>query len=53
MVVRLAMMYGSETVAQTKKKQEVELEVGEMKMLMFSLRVTRMDEIRNEYISSG
>ncbi|KAL7827652.1 hypothetical protein SRHO_G00333700 [Serrasalmus rhombeus] len=32
------------------EKQEAELEVAEMKMLRFSLRVTRMDKIRNEQI---
>lgn len=31
------------------KRQEVELEVAELKML-FSLGVTRMDSIRNEYM---
>ncbi|KAL7870356.1 hypothetical protein SRHO_G00078530 [Serrasalmus rhombeus] len=33
-----------------KKKQEAELEVAEMKMLRFSLGVTRLDKIRNEQI---
>ena len=35
-----------------KKRQEAELEVAELKMLRlgFSLGVTRMDKIRNEYI---
>ena len=32
------------------KRQEAELEVTELKMLRFSLGVTRMDKIRNEYI---
>ena len=40
--VRPAMLYGLETVALT-KRQEAE-------MLRFSLVVTRMDKIRNEYI---
>ena len=45
--VRPAMLYGLETVALT-KRQEVEMEVAELKMLRFSLGVTRMDKIRNE-----
>ena len=36
------MLYGSETVALT-KRQEAEMEVAELKMLRFSLAVTRMD----------
>ncbi|KAK3546997.1 hypothetical protein QTP86_008421, partial [Hemibagrus guttatus] len=48
-VVRLAMLYGLETVS-LKKRQESELEVAELKMLRFSLGVTRLDSIRNEYI---
>ena len=47
--VRPAMLYGLETVSLT-KRQEVEMEVAELKMLRFSLGVTRMDKIRNEYI---
>ena len=47
--VRPAMLYGLETVALT-KRQEAEIEVAELKMLRFSLGVTRMDSIRNEYI---
>ena len=43
--VRPAMLYGLET-----KRQEAEMEVAELKMLRFSLGVTRMDKIRNEYI---
>ena len=43
------MLYGWETVALT-KRQEAEMEVAELKMLRFSLGVTRMDTIRNEYI---
>ena len=34
----------------TDKKQEAEMEVAELKMIRFSLGVTRMDTIRNEYI---
>ncbi|MCJ8736401.1 hypothetical protein PDJAM_G00257500 [Pangasius djambal] len=48
-VVRAAMLYGLETVALW-KRQEAELEVAELKMLRFSLGVTRLDRIRNEYI---
>ncbi|KAK3530597.1 hypothetical protein QTP86_028829, partial [Hemibagrus guttatus] len=48
-VVRAAMLYGLETVS-LRKKQESELEVAELKMLRFSLGVTRLDRIRNEYI---
>ncbi|KAK3543634.1 hypothetical protein QTP70_025993 [Hemibagrus guttatus] len=43
------MLYGLETVS-LKKRQESELEVAELKMLRFSLGVTRLDRIRNEYI---
>ena len=43
------MLYGLETVSLT-KKQEVELAVAELKMLRFSLGVTRMDKIKNEFI---
>ncbi|KAK3514670.1 hypothetical protein QTP70_021577 [Hemibagrus guttatus] len=48
-VVRPAMLYGLETVSLT-KRQESELEVAELNMLRFSLGVTRLDRIRNEYI---
>ena len=50
-VVRTAMVYGLETVAATKKQVE-EMEVAEMKMLRFTMGVTRKDKIRNEYIRS-
>ena len=43
------MLYGLETVALT-KRQEAEMEVAELKMLRFTLGVTKMDKIRNEYI---
>ncbi|KAK3514051.1 hypothetical protein QTP70_002503 [Hemibagrus guttatus] len=39
----------AETVS-LRKRQEAELEVAELKMLRFSLGVTRLDRIRNEYI---
>ena len=45
MVVRPAMLYSLETVPLT-KKQEAELAVAELKMLRFSLGVTRMDKIK-------
>ena len=48
-VVRPAMLYGLEAAALT-KRQEAELEVAEMKMLRFSMGVTRMDRVRNEHI---
>ena len=47
--VRPAMLHGLETVA-LEKRQEAEMEVAELKMLRFSLGVTRLDKIRNEYI---
>ena len=50
-VVRPAMLYGLETVAVTKKQVE-EMEVAEMKMLRFTMGVTRKDKIRNEHIRS-
>ena len=43
------MVYGLETVAVTKKQVE-EMEVAEMKMLRFAMKVTRKDKIKNEYI---
>ncbi|KAK3560234.1 hypothetical protein QTP86_002183 [Hemibagrus guttatus] len=48
-MVRPAMLYGLETVS-LRKRQESELEVAELKMFRFSLGVTRLDRIRNEYI---
>ncbi|KAK3565192.1 hypothetical protein QTP86_000998 [Hemibagrus guttatus] len=48
-VVRPGMLYGLETVL-LRKRQEADLEVAELKMLRFSLGVTRLDRIRNEYI---
>ena len=50
-VIRPAMVYGLETVAVTKKQVE-EMEVAEMKMLRFTMGVTRKDKIRNEHIRS-
>ena len=48
-IVRPSMLYGLEAVGLT-KRQEAELEVAEMKMLRFSLGVTKMDRVRNEYV---
>ena len=48
-VVRPTMAYGLETMAITKKQVD-EMEIAEMKMLRFAIRVTRNDKIRNEYI---
>ena len=48
-VVRPAMLYGLETVALT-RKQEMELEVAELRMIQFPLGVTRLGRIRNEHI---
>ena len=48
-VVRPAMVYGLEMMPVTKKQVE-EMEVAEIKMLRFAMRVTRKDKIRNEYI---
>ena len=45
--MRPAMLYGLETVALMKRQ---EAEMAELKMLRFSLGVTRMDKIGNEYI---
>ena len=44
MVVRPAMLYGLETVPLTKKQE------AELKMVRFSLGVTRMSKIKNEFI---
>ena len=43
------MVYGLETVAVAKKQVE-EMEVAEIKMLRFTMGVTRKDKIRNEHI---
>ena len=50
-VVKPVMLYGLETVVVTKKLVE-KMEVAEMKMLRFAMRLTRKDKIRNEYIRS-
>ena len=43
------MLDGFKTVA-LRKRQEPELEVAEVKMFRFSLGVTGIDRIRNEYM---
>lgn len=43
------MSYGPEAFALT-KKQEIEVEMADMKILYFSSGLTRLDEIRMEYI---
>ena len=48
MVARPAVLYGLDAVAHA-KRQEEELEVAELR---FSLGMTRMDIIRNEYITA-
>ena len=48
-VVRPALLYGMETVAVT-KAQESKMEVAEMRMLRFSLGLTRLDQVRNETV---
>ena len=48
-VVRPALTYGLEA-APMKKKEERKMDVAEMKMLRWSMGVTRRDRIRNEYI---
>ena len=45
---RPAVVYVLETVA-LMKRQEVEMEVAELKMLRFSLEVTLIAKIKNEY----
>ena len=43
------MVYGLETVVVTKKQVE-EMELAEIKMLRFTMGVTRKDKIKNKYI---
>ena len=49
-VVQPAMLYGLETVPQTKKTTQ-KLEVAEMKMCRWACGVTRRDRIRNDEIT--
>lgn len=51
-LVRAARMYGLKMVALT-QRHKAELEVVGLKILRCSLGVTRMDKIRNRYISEG
>ena len=46
------MLFGLETVAM-KERHELEPDVAELKMLRFSLGVTRTDRIRNGHIRGG
>ena len=48
--VKPANLYALETVTLT-KRQEAEMEMAKLKMLRLSSGVTRMDKIRNEYIT--
>ena len=50
-VVRPAMLYGTETLAVT-KGMEKKLEASKMKMLKFEFGVTKLDKMRNEVIGS-
>ena len=50
-VIRPAMAYGLETLPLT-KRQEMDLEVAEMKMLRWSMGWTRKDRVRNTKIRS-
>ena len=49
MVIRPAMLYGTET-ASMKKTEEKKMDVAEMRMLRWMSGVTRENRIRNEYI---
>ena len=48
-VVRSTMLYGMETAAVT-KRQVGKIDVAELKMVRWALRVTRKNKIRNEYV---
>ena len=48
-VMKPALVYSLETVVLS-KGQEKELEVAELKMLRYSLGVTKLDKIKSEYI---
>ena len=48
-VVRPTMLYGMEKMAMT-ERQVGEMEVAELKMVRWALRLTRKDKIRNEYV---
>ena len=48
-MVRPAMLYGLETVAMTKKIEQ-KMQVAELKMMRYSLGISRIDRIRNDLI---
>lgn len=48
-VVRPAMMYGLEA-APLKRQEERKLDVAEMKMLRWMVGITRLDQVRNDYV---
>ena len=48
-VVKLAMLYGMETVA-VMERQVRKMEAAELKMVRWALGVTRKDKIRNQYV---
>ena len=48
-VVRPAMLYGMETLPVT-ERQVGKMEVAELKMVRWSMGVTRKGKIRNEYV---
>ena len=48
-MVRPAMLYGMETVPVT-KRNEKQMEVAEMKILRFSLGITRLDKVKNSEV---
>ena len=50
-VVRLAMLYSTETLAVT-QRMEKKLEVAEMRMLRFECGITRLDKVKNEEVRS-
>ena len=49
LMVLPAMMYGLETAAITKRQGE-KLKTNEMKMLRFTLGITRLDRVKNEEV---
>ena len=48
-IVRLAMLYSSETWA-TKTRDEERIDVNEMRMLRWQFGLTRRDKVRNEHV---
>ena len=47
--IRSAMLYGMETVV-LMRRQEIELEVAELRMLRFAMGVMRLDKIKNTHV---